>query len=226
LVAVQAVAAWPHAMQFYTPKAWRITAWSRPVTWDYQVAKMVEKHTTPSDRIYDIHGVHAAHIDRQFFGSWHSARNEVALRALEFARVPGEEKLYELVAEFPRRTASGLRLRLRGTSVVEVELYDGDFRLPNRRRWSLDADPNRWETPLAFDRNLATRWMAYDTKARNFSVDFEGAESLTRIRVIGTRGTASRRARSNCCRKGNGKHSRSGRKRSKRTICAATPRSG
>jgi hypothetical protein len=189
LIAVQAVASWPNVMELYEPRSWRMTAYTRPVTWDYHVAKMVEKHTTPRDRIFDIHGVHGALVDRQFFGSWHSARNEIGLRTLEFARIPGEEKLYEVNATFPRRMANALRIKLRGTSVVEVEMYDGDFRLPNRRRWSLDAKPNPRETPLAFDGNLATRWMAFEDakQGQYLSVDFEGTESLTRVRIVGTR---------------------------------------
>jgi hypothetical protein len=189
LIAVQAVASWPHVMALYAPITWRMTAWSRPVTWDRHVAEMVAKHTTPSDRIFDLHGVHAALAGRQFSSSWTSARNENALRVLEFARVPGDQKMYEVTARFPTREATAFRILLRGTSVVEVEFHDGDFRLPSRRRWSFEADANRWETPRAFDGSLVTRWMTYDEARpdQHLTVDFEGKETLTGIRVIGTR---------------------------------------
>jgi hypothetical protein len=58
----------------------------------------------------------------------------------------------------------------------------------NSRRWSLDAQPNPWETPLLFDRNYASRWMTWDRArpGQHITVDFEGTETLTGVRVLGT----------------------------------------
>ena len=193
MVGVQAVTAWPSVMERYAPKAWRMTAHLRRESWDWRVAKMIEANTSPSDRIYDLHGVHAAHVDRQFVGSWQSAPAEVLLRGLEFAKEPGKEHIYQLLATFSSQPVRAVRVRLNGSSeaqwsLPEIEFLNGDGRVPNSRRWSLDAEPNRWETPLLFDRNYSSRWMTWEPArpGQHVTIDFEGTERLTGVRVLGT----------------------------------------
>jgi hypothetical protein len=160
---------------------------------DYRIAKMIEANTSPEDRILDVHGVHAAHVNRRFTASWQSAEAEVLMRALEFARVPGTQQFYQWRAEFPEQPVTAVRVRQTGStstiwSIVELGFYQNDLRLPDRTRWSLDAYPNPWETPLALDGNYATRWMTWQ-RARPgqwFALDFEGTERLTAVAVVCT----------------------------------------
>jgi hypothetical protein len=101
--------------------------------------------------------------------------------------------LYQWRADFPEQPVRAVRIRQTGTaetiwSVAELEFHEHDLRLPNRMRWSLNASPNPWETPLAFDRNYATRWMTWQ-RARPgqwLAVDFEGTERLTAVAVVCT----------------------------------------
>ena len=193
IVALHAITAWPNAMEVYTPKAWRMTAHLRRESSDLRIAKMIEARTTPSDRIFDLHGVHAAHVDRQFTGSWQSASAEVLLRGLEFAKEPGKEQIYQLRADFQPQSVRGVRVRQNGSSdwmwtLPEIEFLNAGERVRNNPRWSLDASPNPWETPLLFDRNYSSRWMAWDRArpGQHVTVDFEGTETLSAVRVLAT----------------------------------------
>jgi hypothetical protein len=73
-------------------------------------------------------------------------------------------------------------------TLVEVEFLNGAQRVRNNRRWSLDASPNPWETPLLFDRNYSSRWMTWDRArpGQHVTVDFEGTETLSAVRVLAT----------------------------------------
>jgi hypothetical protein len=194
LLALHAVTAWPSVIRKYSPQAWIVPGRMRlEDSVDYRIAKMVETHTSGNDRILDVHGVHAAHVDRRFTASWQSAQAEVLMRTLEFARLPGRQQLYQWRADFSEQPATAVRIRQTGTtetiwSVVEVEFYQEGLRLPNRSRWSLEANRNRWETPLVFDRNYATRWMTWQRARPDqwLAVDFEGTELLTGVAVVGT----------------------------------------
>jgi hypothetical protein len=185
---------WPAVVKAYSPNAW-IVPGRIPLesSWDYRLAKTIESHTTREDRILDLYGVQAAHVERNFIVSWQSAGAEVLLRGLEFARLPGKQDLYQWRADFPEQPVTSVRVRQTAAadtiwSVCEIELYLHDLRLPNRGRWSLDGNPNPWETPLAFDRNYASRWMTWQRARPDqwLGVDFEGTERLTAVKVAGT----------------------------------------
>jgi hypothetical protein len=193
IVALHAISAWPTVMEVYAPKAWRMTAYLRQDSNDLRIARMIEARTTSSDKIFDLHGVHAAHVDRQFTGSWQSASAEVLLRGLEFAKEPGKEQIYQLRADFQPQPVRAVRVRQHGSSewmwtLPEIELLNGSERLRNNPRWSLDASPNPWETPLMFDRNYSSRWMAWERArpGQHVRVDFEGTETLSAVRVLAT----------------------------------------
>ena len=47
--------------------------------------------------------------------------------------------------------------------INEVQLFSGEDRLFNSPQWTFGGWPNRWEGPLAFDGNLATRWRTWET---------------------------------------------------------------
>src|SRR5260370_12195791 len=60
----------------------------------------------------------------------------------------------------------GLRFRLTARhpgewDISEVRIYSGDDRVHNSPQWQLDAWPNTWEAPVAFDGNFASRWRTW-----------------------------------------------------------------
>jgi hypothetical protein len=207
---VHCVLSWPWVVHAYSPLAWKLTsfpwrvavglesdeAYLQRVSWEYRFVKMIEERTKPEDRILDLHGVHAAHVERNFYGWWQSARGERVVAAMDFARAPA---LYEIRAELPLEKLRAVRVRQLGSpstwSLVELQLFQGDVRLRARERWSLDAWPNPWEVPLLFDGNLASRWTTWERPrpGMHVTVDFEGEESVSAVRVVGTRRDAGSR---------------------------------
>ena len=57
--------------------------------------------------------------------------------------------------------------------INEVRLFSGDDRVFNSPQWTLGGWPNRWEAPLAFDGNLATRWRTWETVRAGMYLDIE-----------------------------------------------------
>ncbi len=208
VLAVHAVTSWPLAITWYEPRTWHLHEfpWRAAIgvesghdyLWrtnrDYHWAKLVEANTPANARILDLHGVHSAHIRRDLIVWWHSAWSENAASTLEFARQPGEEKLFEARASFSPQMVRGVRIRPGQASggpwsVVEVELSFGRDPVGPLTTWALSAKPNRWETPLAFDRNLATRWQSWQpTEPRQWlAADLVEAVQLDTVRVVSTR---------------------------------------
>jgi hypothetical protein len=209
VVFAHAIVSWPQVVALYAPQGMYLDRF--PVraalglesqeeylrkSWDYCVAKMVERNTARQDRVLDFHGVQQAHVDREIDIWWQSSVGDGLVRSLGFMLVPG---LYRSDASFPSQVLRGVRVRQTGTShewsIPEIEFYAGDARVRASRRWSLDAAPNRWETPLAFDRNFASRWITWEPARPGmwFAVDFEGTETISGVRVYGTRREAGSR---------------------------------
>jgi hypothetical protein len=65
--------------------------------------------------------------------------------------------------------------------ISEIRLFSGEYRVFNSPEWSLNGWPNRWEGPLAFDGNLATRWRTWETVRAGmyFEVNLENPQRLT-----------------------------------------------
>src|SRR5439155_22942412 len=63
----------------------------------------------------------------------------------------------------------------------EVQILSGDSAVANSPQWTFPGRPNRWEAPLAFDGNLATRWRTWEPVRDHmyFEVDFGHAQRLT-----------------------------------------------
>lgn len=207
ILALHAITCWPQVIEFYSPKTWHLHRF--PIraalglesphdylwrtNWDYHFAKLTQDNTLPEARILDLHGTHRAHTNRDIIGWWQSAWSENAMRALEFARDPGDTKLFEIRATFPKQQIRGIRIRPTQASpspwsIVDIELRLGRDAIPARREWGLSAKPNRWETPLAFDRNLATRWQSWQpTEPRQWlAADFVDPLEADTLRVIST----------------------------------------
>jgi len=71
-------------------------------------------------------------------------------------------------------------------NVDEVELHaDGKLLAPSRG-WQLNAVPNPWDVPAAFDGNLATRWRSWDSLRPGMFIrtDFLKAVKLDSVEVV------------------------------------------
>ena len=175
-VAVQAVLSWPQVFALYHPGyTWRLERipwraalriqsdrdYLESILPAYRVARLIEDHTEPGARIFSLISVPTAYTDREVLEYWHSAQADRLSDALRAAAQ--NETLCDVGADWTPRELSGLRIRIPRASPVEwaiseITLLSGEQAVVNSPAWQLDAWPEAWDVPLAFDGNLATRW--------------------------------------------------------------------
>jgi hypothetical protein len=178
---LHAVLCWPQVAAIYDPtQVWRLRGFPvraalgleserdylRRNLWEYEVADMVQATAKPGEKTLALLDAPRAYIDRDLVEWWQSAEGERLADTLKVASVYADIPLYDLRGEWPIQTLTGLRWRLRVAhpgewAVSDVELYSGGDRIFNSPQWTLRSWPNRWETPLAFDGNLASRWRTW-----------------------------------------------------------------
>jgi hypothetical protein len=100
--------------------------------------------------------------------------------------------LYDQRASFPKKALKAIRIRQTAStgqiwSIHEIELFCGDRRIRAGRRWTLDAWPNSWETPLGLDHNLVSRWRTWEPAQPGmfFELNFDRPETLSEINIVG-----------------------------------------
>jgi hypothetical protein len=180
-VAVQALACWPQIFGLYHPAyAWRLERipwraalriqperdYLESVLPAYQVARLLQDHTNPGDRIFSLISVPTAYTDRDVLEFWHSAQADRLQDTLS-AAVVSADTLFEVRADWAAQPMLGLRLRMPWASPVEwrindIKLFSGGRQILGGPQWELEAWPNVWELPLAFDQNQATRWRTWE----------------------------------------------------------------
>jgi len=180
-IALQAVACWPQVVALYHPAyTWRL----QRIPWraalrlqpepeylaslinEYPVARLIEDHTQPGDRVFSLIAVATAYTTREVLGYWHSAQAETLNDSIRAGLSPND-RIYNVQADWPARALSGLRIRVTQDSPTEwqihdVCLYNGAARIVPNPPWQLHGSPNEWELPLAFDNNRATRWRTWE----------------------------------------------------------------
>jgi 4-amino-4-deoxy-L-arabinose transferase-like glycosyltransferase len=206
LLVFQAITCSPWALDWYTPNSWRLKGF--PLTaalriepaaeymvrasWDYRVARFVEDHTKPDDRVLDLYGLQAALLSREITGTYQSATGTRLSHALHEAWLLDRNTLSNHRAEFPEQPVSAVKIRQTAAtqtpwSIYEVEFFRGSLRIANSRDWILEAWPNPWEAPLALDNNLISRWTTGEpAKPGMFlQVDFRFPVVLSAFNVTG-----------------------------------------
>ncbi len=199
-VAVQAIGCWPQIYKLYHPGyAWRLEripwraalriqperSYLESVLPAYPVARMVEEHTAPGERIFSLVSVAIAYTDREVLEFWHSAQADSLTDALRSAAAPNEPR-YDVSAEWTPRALGALRIRTPHSSrlewmIPEIKLFLGDDQVVGGSQWQLTGWPNEWDLPLAFDGNPATRWRSWEPIRRGMyvEVDFDRAQTLS-----------------------------------------------
>ena len=204
LLLIQAIGCAPPLLERYAPSYSELFPWraalrleSEPhfmqrVSWDFRVAKMIEANTLPADRIFDLYGLQLALLDRQVVGSYQTAAGDNLSSGFEVALLEDRGVLYDQRAWFPEQPFKAIRIRQTASteqiwSVHEIELFRGEQKVGNSRRWTLDAWPNSWEAPLGLDQNLVSRWRTWQEARPGmfYEVDFGRTETLSSINVVG-----------------------------------------
>jgi hypothetical protein len=192
-IAIQAVLCWPHVIdswetrysfrlhEFPIAAALRLegeAAYCKRRFDEYNVAKMVERATPPGSRTLALMTVASAYLDRDVAVTWQSAETDCLLDTLRLASVYSTTPAFDWKAAWPAQTVRTLRFRMPASyggewDINEVRLFSGDDRVFNSPQWTLGGWPNRWEAPLAFDNNLATRWRTWETVRSGMYLDIE-----------------------------------------------------
>ncbi|MGB7763045.1 MAG: hypothetical protein WBL61_24640, partial [Bryobacteraceae bacterium] len=178
-VALQAIVCWPQALNLWTPDytfrlhdfpleaALRIEPEADYLTRqspEYPVARMVEDHTPEDARIFSLGSVANAYLARAVTVNWQSAEGDRITDAIHAAF--WANRMYQRSGRWPAEALLGVRFRLPAShtgewDVAELEIYSKGKRVPSASDWTLSAQPNLWEAPLALDHNYATRWRTW-----------------------------------------------------------------
>jgi hypothetical protein len=158
---------------------------------EYNVARMVE-HSVPADaRTLSLAPVANAYLDRDVEVTWHSAEGDQLLDSLRLAGIYVQTPTLDARINWPQQAVRALRFRRTEAEqnewdISEIQFFNGEYRVFNSPQWGLNGWPNRWEGPLAFDGNLATRWRTWQPvqAGMTFEVDFGHAERLSSALVV------------------------------------------
>jgi hypothetical protein len=192
-IALQAILCWPHVLASWeTRYSFRLhefplaaavgaeseAAYCKRSFDDYTVARMIQRATPPDSRTLALLSVASAYLDREVAVTWQSAETDQLLDTLRLASVYSTTPTFDWKAVWPERVLRTLRFRMplayqAEWDINEVQLFSGEDRLFNSPQWTLGGWPNRWEAPLAFDGNLATRWRTWETVRAGMYLDVE-----------------------------------------------------
>ncbi len=192
-IAIQAILCWPHVLDAretrYSfrlhefPLAAAVGAepeadYCKRRLNEYNVARMIQRATPPDSRTLALLSVANAYLDRDVSVTWQSAEGDQLLDTLRLASVYATTPAFDWKVVWPERTVRTIRFRMPAAylgewDINEVQLFSGEDRLFNSPQWNLTAWPNPWETPLAFDGNLATRWRTWETVREGMYLDVE-----------------------------------------------------
>lgn len=212
LAIAQAVLCFPAVLAQWAPAAWRLPAsppwraalrlesepdYLRRMTPAYANAAMVNRHVRPGDRFLDFAGIPRAWLSSgaTAIDTWQYAAGIRATEALVLAASEDSPLLYRLRGAWPARKLTSLRLELLAEpkpradpwSLQEIRLLRGGAALFPSQSWTLEAAPNPWDAPLAFDRNPASAWRTREPRGAggvyfeiSGDLEFDGIELLLR----------------------------------------------
>jgi hypothetical protein len=197
VVALHAVSCLPNVSPIYQPAyAWRLPdlPWraalrleserdylTRTVS-EYQIAaEFLTQNTRPDETTFTLVNLPNAYKNRTLVDTWESGLAERLTDTLSTANWR-----YDLRADWPAESLKGLRFRVAERNanewdVNEIRLFSGSDRVYNSPHWILNAWPNPWESPLAFDDNFASRWRTWQPRPAGSFIEvlFDHPQRLT-----------------------------------------------
>lgn len=150
---------------------------------DYSVARFIEEHTRPNERVFALNGVSTLFTTREVLEYWHSNRAQRYTAALQSAYA--KTLTVQTRAEWPPILLSGIRFVSTADnpgewSIFDVRLFSPGGFLYNSPQWTLIGKPNPSDAPAAFDGNRTTFWTSRTPQRRGMSleVDFDHPQLL------------------------------------------------
>jgi len=194
----------PVAAAYAEPGAWRLegppwraalrleseSEYLRRMLWEYRAAQMVAQHVPPQARILDLVGLPTAYLSVEAVAPWQSAATERLGYALQIARLTERGVYSDIEACWPEAELTAIRFvqtarAERQWGIAEVQLRHGANTLRPPAGSRLLARPNAWDAPLAFDRNLISRWGTWEPvrPGMYLGVDFGRPVRLEGVRL-------------------------------------------
>ncbi len=206
LAITHAFLCWPAVLDRYVPAgAWRLPCqapWRAALRLEPQaaylarikpetaVAAMVERHVKPGARVLDLGETPRAYAGgAELLSGWQYTPARRALAAILLAHSDEPVKFLSLSAAWPRRRLRAIRFELLEPShdpwsIQEIRLQQGGEVVFPSRLWELDANPNPWETPWAFDRNRTSGWRTWQPRVAGMYVEIKGPIDSDGVELI------------------------------------------
>jgi hypothetical protein len=158
----------------------------------YLIDRMIEAQVPPGNRVFSFEPIPEAWTTREIMAAQDGAESEVVADVLRTALVsrdcPMRTLDFQFSPRFFRRVRAVQTARLPGEmwSVSEFQMLEGGKPLVPDGNWRLNANPNRWDVPLAFDGNLITRWRSWEEAAPGMFLesDFGKPKLLDEVRLL------------------------------------------
>jgi len=205
-IALQAVICWPHVLDRLQPP-WSFHPHEFPIAAalgiepepsylrrhleEYDVARMIQGATPPGSRTLALLNVAGAYLDREAAVFWQSAEADILTDSLRLVSLDASSPVFDWKAVWPAQDVRALRFlvpaALEGEwDICELHVFSGGDPVFGSAQWTFPGRPNRWEAPLAFDGNTATRWRTWEPVRAGmfFEADFSHAQRLTSATLV------------------------------------------
>jgi hypothetical protein len=205
LMAAHTAASWPAVVKRYAPDAWKLDQFPlraalriqppddylRSVHRDYVVARMIEDHVPPGERVLAMNGVAEAYTSRDVLVSFTSASHGALADTVNMGWRSWTQPLRARVFRFPAASVRGLRVvqteetQDEQWNVHELRILHHGRELARRPEWRITARPNPWDAAFAFDHSPVTRWRSWEgaRPGMYLEVDLARPESVDEVRM-------------------------------------------
>ncbi|MCP5116679.1 MAG: discoidin domain-containing protein, partial [bacterium] len=204
LVLLHGLVSWPDIAKLHTePYAFHLDriewkaalrlesedGWLRSKFPGYVIARMVETHVPPGERVLTFSQVAEAYTDRESIVVYQSAHGELLGDILWTPLYSDYQATRHIRFDFPRGEYRKLRVvetashHFTNWSVTEMRFYADGAEVPRAPDWRLRAHPNPWDVQLAFDNSQVTRWRTWEAirDGMYIEADFGQARSIDSV---------------------------------------------
>ncbi|MBK9171181.1 MAG: glycosyltransferase family 39 protein [Bryobacterales bacterium] len=200
VIAVHAMLSWPWAIPSYAqPGVWRLEDLPLRAAlriepeeefldrrlFFYRVARMVEQHVPPGERVFTFTQTPEAYMTREVLVAYQSMGNFTTGDILWNPIVREFRSVMRQRFRFPASRLRRIRLTQQAAdskdhwSIAELRVFEGERELRRDARWRLRAWPNPWDIGLAFDNSPTTRWRSWQPLFAGMFVEADFGASTT-----------------------------------------------
>jgi hypothetical protein len=157
----------------------------------YSVARMIDRHVPPGERVFAFTGAAEAYTSREIVTRYQSAFGTLIGAILWSPVLVDTQPTWHLWFRWEERLLRRIRIFQTAShpgdfwSVGEFRIFRGGEELARRPEWRIRAWPNPWQAQLAFDNSPATRWNTHQPlfPGMFIEVDFGRDEIASAVRL-------------------------------------------